>query len=75
MALKHHWWIGVNELQEHKSILLNTHHKLEQLECLHSEDTPHCTMITHTIYWPVHIGSQFNARQSQSYTFKDFAKT
>ena len=28
-------------------------HKLEQLECLRSEDTPHHLMITHTIesYW------------------------
>ena len=27
--------------------------KLEQLECLHSDDTPHRLMITHTIesYW------------------------
>ena len=42
--------------------------KLEQLECLHSEDTPRHLMITHTIgssywipspyYWAVHTGSQ-----------------
>ena len=46
--------------------------KLEQLECLCSEDTPCCPMITHTIdsYW---IPSQ--KIQSQSYKFKEFAKT
>ena len=45
--------------------------KLEQLECLRSEDTPRRLMITHTIesYWiPV------KRRQSQSYKFKKFAK-
>ena len=26
-------------------------------------------------YWPVHIGSQVKTRQSQSYKFKEFAKT
>ena len=26
-------------------------------------------------YWPVHIGSQVETRQSQSYKFKEFAKT
>ena len=57
--------------------------KLEQPECLHSEDTPHCLMITHTIesYWFTsqatsllsHIGSQIKRRQSQSYKFQEFA--
>ena len=44
--------------------------KLEELECLHSEDTPHRPMITHTIdsYW---IPSQ----TKQSYKFQEFAKT
>ena len=49
----------------------STKHKLEQLERLHSEDTPRRLMITHTIesYW---IPSQ--KKQSQSYKFKKFAK-
>ena len=44
--------------------------KLEQLECLRSEDTPRRLMIAHTIesYW---IPSQKN---SQSYKLKEFAK-
>ena len=44
--------------------------QLEQLECLHSEDTPRCLMITHMS----HIGSQVKITQSQSYKFKEFAK-
>ena len=46
--------------------------KLEQLERLHSEDTPA------TSWLPIllsHIGSQVKRRQSQSYKFKEFAKT
>ena len=47
--------------------------KLEQLTCLHSEipPPPH----DYPYYWPVHIGSQVKTRQSQSYKFKEFAKT
>ena len=34
-------------------MLLTMQYELEQLESLHSEDTPRCLMITHTIesYW------------------------
>ena len=45
--------------------------KLEQLERLHSDDTPRRLMITHTIesYWiPSHN------KTSQSYKFKEFPK-
>ena len=36
-----------------KQLLIMLTRKLEQLERLSSEDTPHCLMITHTIesYW------------------------
>ena len=46
--------------------------KLEQLEHLHSENTPRRSMITHTIdsYW---IPSE--NKTSQSYKFKELAKT
>ena len=44
--------------------------ELEQLERLHSEDTP-------ASWLPIllsHIGYQVKRRQSQSYKFKEFAK-
>ena len=47
--------------------------RLEQLEHLHSEDTPSCPMITHPYYWAVHIGSK--VKTSQSHKFREFAKT
>ena len=45
--------------------------KLEQLECLHSEDTPTASWLSILLS---HIGSQVKRRQSQSYNFKEFAK-
>ena len=43
---------------------------LEQLERLHSEDTPCCTMITHTIQQLI-----LDPKSKQSYKFKEFDKT
>ena len=48
--------------------------QLEQLEHLHSEDIPPPPH-DYPYYRPVHIGSQVKTRQSQSYIFKEFAKT
>ena len=47
------------------------HTKLEQLECLRSEDTPAASWLPIPLS---HIGSQVRRRQSQSYKFKKFAK-
>ena len=46
--------------------------KLEQLERLHSEDTPPPT--PRLMILLSHIGSQVKRNQCQSYTFKEFAK-
>ena len=56
----------------HKSVITGSgENKLEQLECLHFEDTP-------TIPWlPIlltYIRSQVTTRQSHSYKFKEFTK-
>ena len=45
--------------------------RLEQLECLHSENTPAAPWLA--IPW-IHIGSQVKTRLHQSYKFKEFAK-
>ena len=45
--------------------------KLEQLECLCSEDTPAASWLPILLS---HIGSQVKRRHSQSYKFKEFAK-
>ena len=45
--------------------------KLEQLECLRSEDTPAASWLPILLS---HIGSQVRRRQSQNYKFKEFAK-
>ena len=52
---------------------MNCRCKLEQLECLHSKDTP-VLPYDYPFYW-FNIGSQVKTRQSQSYKFKEFAKT
>ena len=44
---------------------------LEQLERLHSEDTPTASWLPILLS---HIGSQVKRRRSQSYKFKEFAK-
>ena len=46
--------------------------KLEQLECLRSEDTPATPWLPILL---IHIGPQVKTRHSQSYIFKEFAKT
>ena len=46
----------------------------QQLERLHSEDTPH-HHTPHQYYWAVHVGSQVKTRQSHSYKFKEFSRT
>ena len=46
--------------------------ELEQLECLRSDDSPRCPMIPIVL---IHIGSQVKTKQSQSYKFKNIAKT
>ena len=45
--------------------------KVEQLERLHSEDTPAASWLPILLS---HIGSRVKRRQSQSYKFKEFAK-
>ena len=50
-----------------------TNLKLEQLECLHSEDpAPHPSGLM-TLITLSHIGCQVKRRQNQIYTFKEFA--
>ena len=72
--------LGLNELrQDYKRLLyiyihiykLSHQDQLEQLECLHSEDTPAASWLPILLS---HIGSQVKRRQSQSYKFKEFAK-
>ena len=46
--------------------------KQEQLERLHSEDTPTAPWLPTLLS---HIGSQFKTRQSQIYKFKEIAKS
>ena len=45
--------------------------KLEQLECLRSEDTPAASWLPMPLS---HIGSRVKRRQRQSYKFKELAK-
>ena len=52
-------------------LLLQQQNKLEQLECLCSEDTPAASRLATLLS---HIGSQVKRRQCQSYKFKEFAK-
>ena len=57
----------------HNNICKYIQIKLEQLERQRSENTP--AAHDYPYYWPVDIGSQVKTRQSQSYKFKEFAKT
>ena len=47
--------------------------KLEQLECLHSENTPAAPAPWLPVVL-IHIGSQVKTRQNQGYKFKKIAK-
>ena len=54
----------------YSTVCSDTDQWLEQLECLCSENTLRCSMITH-----IHIRSQVKTKQSQSYKFKNIDKT
>ena len=69
------WKFKRSWIWELVSIFLNTpwtsKTQLEQVACLHSEDTPAASWLPIPLS---HIGSQVKRRQSQSYKFKELAK-
>ena len=70
--LNQHWfryWLGATRQQA--ITCSNVDSKLEQLERLHSEDTPAASLLPILLS---HIGSQVKRRHSQRYKYKEFAQ-